>query len=115
MSTVAEDAEGVEQKFEDDTGETVTFADEVGGDKAQIEKDPKKVVKKVQRVSKRHEPKQGETAVGSQLDELALFALKSVSYSISDTCDSVPRCPRIGRSAWLTLSARVQLRVAMYA
>ena len=94
MSTVAEDAESVEQKFEDDTGETVTFADEVGAEKAQIEKAPqKKVVKKVQRVNKRHEPKQGETAVGSQLDELAIFALKSVSYFIPDICAAMSKDP----------------------
>jgi len=87
MSVMPEDTGGVDQSFADDDAQQVTFADETETEKPVPVKAPKKkktIKRVVKRAKKQPETADYNTEVGSKLSDLAMSALKSVSYYISD-------------------------------
>jgi hypothetical protein len=87
MSVVTEDTDGIVQKFEDETGDPVAFADDTETEqtpKVELPKKKKKVMRKVTRTKKSHSTASKETTVGSELDSSGAAVLTSVSYFVSD-------------------------------
>ncbi|KAH9875775.1 hypothetical protein IAQ61_003239 [Plenodomus lingam] len=99
MSVLSEDAVGVEQKFAEDGGQEVVFADEEEPEQP-AEPEPKKTRKVVRRVVKRPKsarnsstptivpPAQAETTQGSKLSAKDITALRVVKYYISEVTTS---------------------------